>query len=153
MTGANPVDRGKQGTKYFLLVDRVGIPVAVGVGPANIHDNRGLKPLVGALQPIRGRRGRPPRLPRRLHADKGFDAAWCRRWLRAKGVIPRIARRGIESSERLGRFRWVVERTQAWWLGCRRLQVRYERRDDIVLAFADLAAAIICLRILHSEKL
>lgn len=153
MTGANPVDRGKRGTKYFLLVDRAGIPLAVGVGPANLHDNRSLKLMVNALKPIGGRRGRPPRLPRKLHADKGFDAAWCRRWLRARGIIPRIARRGIESSERLGRFRWVVERTQAWWLGFRRLQVRYERREDILLGFVDLAAAIICLRILHSDKL
>jgi hypothetical protein len=40
LTGPNPVDRGKPGTKYFLLTDRVGIPLAAGVGPANIHDNR-----------------------------------------------------------------------------------------------------------------
>jgi transposase len=93
------------------------------------------------------------RLPRKLHADKAWDADWCRRWLHAKGIIPRIARRGIESSERLGRFRWVVERTQAWLLGCRRLQVRYERRADILLGFVDLACAVICLRVLSSERL
>ena len=92
------------------------------------------------------------RLPHKLHADKAWDADWCRRWLRAKGIIPRIARRGIESSERLGRFRWVVERTQAWLLGCRRLQVRYERRADILLGFVDLACAVICLRTLRSER-
>jgi hypothetical protein len=41
---------------------------------------------------------------------------------------------------------------QAWWLGFRRLQVRYERRQDMLLGFVDLAAAIVCLRILHSDK-
>jgi transposase len=134
------------------LVDRVGVPLAVGVGPANLHDNRALKPMVGALKPIRGRRGRPLRLPRKLHADKGFDAAWCRWWLRRQGILPRIARRGIESKQRLGRFRWVVERTQAWWLGFRQLQVRYERREDILLGFVDLAGAVICLRICTSTS-
>src|SRR5262245_16162586 len=39
---------------------------------------------------------------------------------------------GVESSERLGRYRWVVERSLAWLLGFRRLGVRYERRADIL---------------------
>ena len=42
-------------------------------------------------------------------------------------IIPRIARRGIDSSERLGRYRCVVERTLSWRLGFRRLDIRYER--------------------------
>ncbi|CUU56574.1 hypothetical protein Ga0074812_108102 [Parafrankia irregularis] len=29
------------------------------------------------------------------------------------GIVPRIARKGFESSERLGRHRWKVERTMA----------------------------------------
>jgi transposase len=60
--------------------------------------------------------------------------------------IAPIARRGIESSERLGRHRWVVERTLAWFARFRRLTIRYERRLDILLAFHHLAAALICLR-------
>src|SRR5207247_1444617 len=39
----------------------------------------------------------------------------------------RIARKGIESSERLGRRRWVIERTISWLTGYRRLNHRYER--------------------------
>ena len=39
-------------------------------------------------------------------------------------IMPRIARPGIESSERLGRHRWVVERTHAWFNRYRRLPVR-----------------------------
>ena len=62
------------------------------------------------------------------------------------GVIPRIARREIESSERLGRHRWVVERTLAWFARFRRLTTRYERRADIFEAFHHLAARLICLR-------
>jgi transposase len=46
-------------------------------------------------------------------------------------MLEETARRGIESSERLGRYRWVVERTLAWFNGFRRLRIRYERRADI----------------------
>jgi hypothetical protein len=31
-------------------------------------------------------------------------------------------------------------------------QVRYERRADILLGFVDLACAVICLRMLRSER-
>jgi hypothetical protein len=35
---------------------------------------------------------------------------------RRRGIPARIARIGVESKERLGRHRWVVERTMAWLL-------------------------------------
>lgn len=60
------------------------------------------------------------------------------------GIVPRIARRGNESRERLGRYRWVVERTRSWLSRFRRLKVRYERRADIHEAFLSLACALIC---------
>jgi transposase len=62
------------------------------------------------------------------------------------GICPRIARRGIEPRDKLGRHRYVVERSLAWLVGCRRLQVRYERRADILLGFLHLACALICLK-------
>jgi hypothetical protein len=34
-------------------------------------------------------------------------------WLRRRRIIPRIARRGVENSIRLGRHRWVVEHSLA----------------------------------------
>ena len=46
----------------------------------------------------------------------------------------------------LGRHRWVIERTLAWFACFRRLTVRYERRLDILLGFYHLAASLICLR-------
>jgi hypothetical protein len=67
-------------------------------------------------------------------------------------ITPRIARRGIESSGRLGCHRYVVERSLAWLVGCRRLQVRYERHADILLGFASLACALICLNLLNRPK-
>lgn len=40
------------------------------------------------------------------------------------------ADKGIESSHRLGRHRWVVERSVSWLAGCRRLHRRYERKAE-----------------------
>jgi transposase len=88
----------------------------------------------------------PRRRPRKLHADKGCGHRRCRRECRARGVQPRLARRGVDGGERLGRHRWVVERTLAWLARSRRLTVRYERRADIHLALTTLACAVICLR-------
>ena len=68
--------------------------------------------------------------PNKLHADKAYSSRANRRGLRERGITPRIARPGIESSERLGRYRWVVERTLAWLGRFRRLAIRYERRAD-----------------------
>jgi hypothetical protein len=70
----------------------------------------------------------------------------CRRRLRRRGICPRIARRGIESSQLLGRHRWKVDRSLAWLLANRRLTVRYERHADLLTAFLHLACALICAR-------
>jgi IS5 family transposase len=92
-----------------------------------------------------GRRGHPRRRPVKLHADKAYDHRRCRNECRKRGVMPRIARRGVDSSQRLGRHRWVVERTHAWLARLRRLVVRYERREDIHRGFVILGCALICL--------
>lgn len=113
---------------------------------ANRHDSMMLAPTLDAIPPVRsGQRGRPRRRPAKLHADTAYDHRRCRRECRQRGVRPRIARRDVESSERLGRHRWVVERTLAWLNRLRRLVVRYERRADIHLAFVTLGCALVCL--------
>jgi hypothetical protein len=63
-----------------------------------------------------------------------------------RGIVPRIARRGVDSSERLGRHSWMVKRRPAWFARFRRPTVRHERRLDILLGFHLLAAALICFR-------
>jgi len=51
-------------------------------------------------------------------------------------------KKGIESSEKLGRWRWVVGRTLSWTNRNRRLKVRHERRDDIHQAFLALSCSL-----------
>ena len=146
MTGPSPVDRGKPGSKIHALSDRNGLPLAVAISAANTNDNQALKPLVRAVPAIRSRRGPRRRKPAKLHADKAYDSAETRSWLRKRGITPRIARKGIESKERLGRVRWVIERTMAWFTGYRRLTIRYERKASHFAAFLTLAAAITCFK-------
>ena len=83
-----------------------------------------------------------------MHADKAYDIPRCRRYLRRRRITARIARKGVESSEKLGRYRWVVERTLAWFAQDRRLAIRHERRADIHEAFLHLAASLVCLHYL-----
>ena len=113
---------------------------------ANVPDNRRLVVTLDAVPPIRQPRGRPRQRPHKLHADKAYDDRALRWALRQRGIIPRLARRGIDSSQRLGRYRWVVERTLSWLNRFRRLKVRYERRADLHHAFLTLGCALICWR-------
>ncbi|SFD64614.1 Transposase DDE domain-containing protein [Streptomyces aidingensis] len=99
-----------------------------------------------AVPTVRSRRGPRRRRPGRLRADKGYDYEHLRIWLRERNITPKTARRGVESSERLGRHRWKVERTVSWLFSYRRLTVRYERTSRHFAAFLALAATLICYK-------
>jgi transposase len=148
-TGLNPTDRGKAGTKRHLLTDLRALPLAFVLTGANVHDSVPLAELLDAVVPVKGRPGKPRQRPGKLHADKAYDAKRCRRACRQRGIEPCIARRGVDSSERLGRHRWVVERTLAWFARMRRLSIRYERRLDIHHTFTSLACSLICFNALR----
>ncbi|NUP22977.1 MAG: transposase [Streptomyces sp.] len=49
LTGPNPVDRGKKVSKLHMLSDAQGIPLAVAVPGANVHDSLALKPLIRGI--------------------------------------------------------------------------------------------------------
>lgn len=87
-----------------------------------------------AISAVSGLNGQRRNHPGKLHADKGYDFARRRRHLRQRGITARIARRGVENKERLGRHRWVVERTHAWFAGFSKLRICFERRLDIHVA-------------------
>src|SRR3954453_2722002 len=61
--GPSPVDRGRPGSKHHLICDAGGIPLAVSLTGGNRNHITQLIPLVDAIPPIRGRRGRPPPPP------------------------------------------------------------------------------------------
>lgn len=144
LTGPNPVDRGKYGSKIHLITERTGLPLSIGISGANVYDSQALIRLNAYRR--RPRRGSPHRKPGKLHADKGYDYAYLRRWLASRGIRHRFARRGVETSQRLGRHRWTIERTMSWLADCRRLHRRYERKAEHFLAFASIACTLICYR-------
>jgi transposase len=149
LIGPNPTDRGKPGTKYHIFCDRNGLPLHVLASGANTHDSRLFVPLLETNPGVRrgpGQRGRPRRRPEKLHADKGYDYPRCRRYLHQRGIKVRIARRGIEDKSKLGRFRWVVERTVSWLLRFKRLGLRYDRTEHTLRPLITLASTIINVR-------
>lgn len=130
------------------MVDAQGIPLAECLTAANVNEVTVLEQLIDAIPPVRGKVGRPRRRPAKLHADKGYHSRRNRRALQRRRIQARIARPKVESRERLGRYRWVVERTYAWLNQMKRLVIRYERRDDIHDALFRLGCSMICFNFL-----
>jgi len=120
------------------------VPVSVTLTGANRNDVTQLLPLVDAIAPIRGTRGRPLRKPKVIYADRGYDSESHRERLRDRGIKPVIAKRRTEHGSGLGKFRWVVERTHSWLHNFRRLRIRFDRRADIHEAFLRLACSLVC---------
>ncbi len=110
--GANPVDRGKPGSKLHLVCDGGGLPLAAVVTAADVNDTVMFQAVVEDIPPVRTPTGRRRTRPAKVHADKGYDSRANRAYLRRRGIKARLARRGVESSTRLGRHRWRVERVR-----------------------------------------
>jgi transposase len=134
-----------------VIGDRGGIPLASLLTGANRHDSTVFEELIDAVPAIKQPSGQRRKRPAKLHADKAYDIPRCRRFLHRRRIGVRIARKGIESSQRLGRHRWVIERTLAWLNRYRRLTIRYERRVDIHQAFLTLGCALICFNHLSPQ--
>jgi len=111
------------------------------VTAANTNDSLVFEALLDDLPKVRTPAGGRRCRPEKVHADKAYDHRRCRGYLTRRGIKVRIARRGIESSQRLGRHRWKAERSIAWLAGCRRLRIRYDRDSGRFFAFAMLGCA------------
>ena len=143
-TGPNPTDRAKRASKRHVICDGRGVPLAVRLTGANRHDSKEALPLVDAIPPLQGERGRPRCRPDRVLGDCAYDAEVIRQSLRARHILPLLAMRRTKHGSGLGRWRWVVVRTFAWLNQFRRLRVRYDKRADIHEAFFSLGCALIC---------
>src|SRR4029453_17699959 len=105
LTGPNPTDRAKRGTKYHVAVDGNGVPVACAVTAANVNDT--------------------------LVFERLFLAAFAV-MAPSLGAEPRTHERGRPRRSGLGKRRWPVERSNAWVLENRRLALRYDRLGFII---------------------
>ena len=127
-----------------MITDAQGVPLATVLTGANAHDVTQLVPLVDAIPPIKGKVGRPRRRPDAVQGDRGYDSEPHRKQLRARGIMPILAKRGTPHGSGLGIYRWVVERTLSWLHQFRRLRIRFERLPEIHEAFLSLGCALIC---------
>ena len=80
-----------------------------------------------------------------VHLDAGYDSQKTRDDLAGRGMTGEIAHKGDKAPIQAGQ-RWHVERTNAWHNAFNRLQRCYERNEDVIDAFFDLADAIITVR-------
>ena len=111
MTGPNPVDRGKPGSKLHVLTDRGGLPLATAFPRPHHPDGFAVKPLVGAI-PIGPAADLAAASPA-AHGDKAYNGAERRVWLQHGNCAPPGSHRHRDQPE-TGRHRWVVERSIAW---------------------------------------
>lgn len=96
--------------------------------------------------------GRPCRQPKKLHADSGYRSRRNQQILRKRRIPSRIARPKGDSSERLGRNRWAVERTFAWLKQMRHLILHLLRETLRHLrGFVRLDCSLLCLNYPQEE--
>jgi transposase len=143
--GRSPVDRGKLGMKRPLIVEGKGIPLGRMLAPANRHDSPLLAATLDKLDDIGPLPGGIT-----VHLDAGYDSQKTRDELADRGMTGEIAHKGDKAPIQAGQ-RWHVERTNAWHNSFNRLQRCYERDEDVINAFFDLADAIITVRRLIRE--
>jgi transposase len=148
-TGPNPTDRGKLGTKRHLLTDQRGTPLAVAITGANRHD---MKTTESTLDGVVVTHPAPSeeRL-QHLCTDKGYDYPETREAVKARGYVPHIKRRGVESTptegeKRYPARRWVVERTLSWLNRFRKLLIRWEKKVGNYLGLVQFACCLIVYR-------
>jgi transposase len=136
LTGPNPTDRGKAGTKYHVIASTDGLPLGVVPSAANVHDTRLFPHLLRLALAVCAAIGR-------LYADAGYDSAANRDLCLRDGIQPRIREVGAPHGSGLGSVRCVVEHDCAWLLADKRLDRRQDRLGRVILAL--LTAACIFL--------
>ena len=132
LTGPNPTDRSKRGTKYHIGTDGDGVPVTCAVTAANVNDTLVFERLFLTAFAVMTR-------IRTVFADKGYDAEHHRDLCRQFGAEPQIHKRGRPHGSGLGKRRWPVERSNAWVLENKRLALRYDRLDFIMQSLLQAA--------------
>jgi putative transposase len=131
-----------------MLVDGIGVPIAMVTTGANRHDVSQLETL---LDSIIIDRPDPFEQPQNLCLDKGFSGEPALEAVVLRGFIPHIKSRGEEKRNKEKdpankARRWVVEVTHSWMNRFRKLLVRYEKLDKTYRGLLMLSCAFIALR-------
>jgi putative transposase len=149
--GKNPTDRGKNGTKKSLLVERDGGPLGVVIDGANVPD---MKLLEATIEAVVVERPDVEEVEQHLSLDKGYDNPTGHEVVAKHKYIGHIRpiREDRREARRPGRRkprRWVVERTLAWLSKCRAILVRYDKHAVNYLGLIQLACGLLWYRRIH----
>jgi len=136
LTGPNPTDRGKAGTKYHLVASTDGLPLGVVPSAANVHDTRLFPHLLRLAQAVCAAIGK-------VYADAGYDSAGNRDLCLQDSIQPCIRKVGEAHGSGLGAVRCVVEHGCAWMLANKRLDRRQDRLGRVILALLTAACIFI----------
>ena len=165
MTGNNPTDRSKLGTKRHILTDRKGIPLSAVISSANTHDIKLVTDVVDKVvirRPSFKYRNRRIRIKRQQHLclDKGYNSEHEEKELTKRGYILHIpikkkkkgsnnekdVTQAILNVKKYSPKRWVVERTNSWHNRFRKLFTRYEKKWENYLGLVQFSCCIIIYR-------
>jgi putative transposase len=147
--GEHGYDGGKRlhGRKRHIVVDTLGLLLAVRVTGANVDDGTGASGVLGKLS-----KAMFPRLER-LWADNKYRNHALNGWLSEHGwYVLEITSRPPGEGFRVIKWRWVVERTFAWLGRCRIHSRDYERRTDSSEAQVQISMIGLMLRRLAGEE-
>jgi transposase len=128
------------------MTDAHGIPLVVVTTPANVHDSRPAIAMLDAMPKIPGPRGRPRVKPDVVLGDRAYGTPRNMAACLERRITPLLAWPGLPHGSGLGKLRWVVESSLAWFGHNRRLKLCYEKTPAYWQAFHDLAASMICAR-------
>jgi transposase len=130
-----------------VLTDRHGFPLQVFITPANHRDDKHALAFIDQLRALPDAQGVVWDKPLVVQGDRGFGYCPVILPLWDRGIFPLIPlAKDTRHGSGLGKIRYVVERTLAWF-GCfRRLGKCFERTGAHLAAFHELAAALMCLK-------
>ncbi len=145
MGGERGYDGNKKvsGRKRHIVVDTLGLLIAVAVTAANLDDGTHAPKVLGKLK--------PEKLPRLevIFGDNKYNNRTLDRWMAEKGVDYRLEI-SSKPSDQEGfvpqKIRWVVERTHACLGRCRRLSRDYEYETSHSEAWIQISAIQLMLR-------
>jgi transposase len=126
-------DGGKKikGIKVHLAVDKYGFPLAITVSTANVHDSKGIVPV---LYQLAGRGFKGTAL-----GDLSYRGQRLSKAGEALGITLQPSAGGHGGTFIPEGIRWVVERSLAWISRYRRLNTIFERTEGHLVAFIEIA--------------
>lgn len=131
-------DGGKKikGRKRHIVVDTMGLLLAVAVTAGNLDDGTHAPKVLEKLTPEKF-----PRL-KKIYADNKYNNTTLRQWMVRNKVVYEIEINSKAPGEGFKpiRIRWVVEQAHACHGRCRRLSKDYERKTSSSEAWVQLSA-------------